>query len=397
MMTDTAAPPQMINQMNVRPQMMNMQMDPQQQQQQQMNQMVMNQQQPQQNQQQPHMMNQFNQNMNMGNQMMQQQMAPNQGNMGQPVNQPGSVLLNQLSQQGMNPVNQGMPRPRFPAQQAKMAPQQQQQQQAQPMQQPQTQQQLINQQMLNQQLMMRKQQAQQQQQQQQQQNQQQPNELQMQQNQGPATPQFVQGPVQGVQGVQGSAQGVGVPSPAPLPMQSMTSVASIGSGPMGAPSPAYVHSPGNVQIASSPATAARMGAPQQPQQRGMSGLGGLLPPPSPSMTNVPTPGGGGMLHTPQGAGMGMPMTGAAGPGGPMSAGSSSEDQLYFDKVRQLSRFIEPLSRLINRYGDDDSEKLSKMKIMLEVLKNPSKRMPMDTLLKCEAVLEKMDFKRVMSR
>ncbi len=92
--------------------------------------------------------------------------------------------------------------------------------------------------------------------------------------------------------------------------------------------------------------------------------------------------------------MGMPMAGA---GGPMSSGSSSEDQLYFDKVRQLSRFIEPLSRLINRYGDDDSEKLSKMKIMLEVLKNPSKRMPMDTLLKCEAVLEKMDFKRVMSQ
>ena len=74
----------------------------------------------------------------------------------------------------------------------------------------------------------------------------------------------------------------------------------------------------------------------------------------------------------------------------------SEDQMYLEKIRQLSRFIEPLTRLIGRYGDDDSEKLnlSKMKLMLDHLKNPNKRMPMDTLLKCEAVLEKMDFKRV---
>ena len=74
-------------------------------------------------------------------------------------------------------------------------------------------------------------------------------------------------------------------------------------------------------------------------------------------------------------------------------GVASEDQMYLEKIRQLSRFIEPLTRLIGRYGDDDSEKLnlSKMKLMLDHLKNPNKRMPMDTLLKCEAVLEKMDF------
>lgn len=156
---------------------------------------------------------------------------------------------------------------------------------------------------------------------------------------------------------------------------------------MGAPSPAYVHSPGNVQLVSSPATSGRAMGVAPGQQRG---LGSLLPPPSPSMMNVPTPGGGGMLHTPQGAGMGMP------PGTPVSsmpASASGEDQVYLEKVRQLSRFIEPLTRLISRYGDEDSEKLSKMKIMLDILSNPSKRMPMDTLLKCEAVLEKMDFKR----
>jgi len=89
--------------------------------------------------------------------------------------------------------------------------------------------------------------------------------------------------------------------------------------------------------------------------------------------------------------MGMPVAG--GPHvAPMTPSNSGEDQVYLEKVRQLSRFIEPLTRLIGRYGDEDSERLSKMKIMLDILSNPNKRMPMDTLLKCEAVLEKMDFK-----
>lgn len=34
-----------------------------------------------------------------------------------------------------------------------------------------------------------------------------------------------------------------------------------------------------------------------------------------------------------------------------------------------------------------------MKKLLEILSHPSKRMPLETLLKCEAVLEKLDFKR----
>jgi hypothetical protein len=45
----------------------------------------------------------------------------------------------------------------------------------------------------------------------------------------------------------------------------------------------------------------------------------------------------------------------------------------------------------------DVEKLSKMKKLLEILSNPSKRMPLETLLKCEVVLEKLDFKRVSVR
>lgn len=37
--------------------------------------------------------------------------------------------------------------------------------------------------------------------------------------------------------------------------------------------------------------------------------------------------------------------------------------------------------------------MSKMKKLLEILSNPQQRMPLDTLIKCEIVLEKIDFKR----
>ncbi len=38
----------------------------------------------------------------------------------------------------------------------------------------------------------------------------------------------------------------------------------------------------------------------------------------------------------------------------------------------------------------DHEKVSKMKKLLEILTTPGQRITMDTLLKCEAVLEKLD-------
>lgn len=72
------------------------------------------------------------------------------------------------------------------------------------------------------------------------------------------------------------------------------------------------------------------------------------------------------------------------------APSSQEDQAYLDKVRQLGKYIEPLRKMISRIGEDDQERLSKMKKLLDILATPSKRMPMDTLLKCEAVLERMN-------
>ncbi|KAK4879653.1 hypothetical protein RN001_007799 [Aquatica leii] len=72
-----------------------------------------------------------------------------------------------------------------------------------------------------------------------------------------------------------------------------------------------------------------------------------------------------------------------------------EDQAYREKVRQLSKYIEPLRKMIARMGNDGEhvEKLSKMKKLLEILSNPTQRMPLETLIKCEVVLEKLDFKR----
>ena len=58
-------------------------------------------------------------------------------------------------------------------------------------------------------------------------------------------------------------------------------------------------------------------------------------------------------------------------------------------MRELSRFIEPLRQKIAAMGREDDEKLAKMRRLLEILCNPSKRLPMDTLKKCEAVLNRM--------
>lgn len=42
----------------------------------------------------------------------------------------------------------------------------------------------------------------------------------------------------------------------------------------------------------------------------------------------------------------------------------------------------------------DGEKMSKMKHLLDLLSNPAKRTQIETLNKCEIVLDKLDFARV---
>ncbi|XP_076303807.1 mediator of RNA polymerase II transcription subunit 15-like isoform X2 [Lasioglossum baleicum] len=134
-----------------------------------------------------------------------------------------------------------------------------------------------------------------------------------------------------------------------------------------APSPAGLGAPSSNQMVASPALVPSP-SPQHPIMAGQNRSVGMAPSPSSSLN---TPGGVGATPSPQ-----------------------QEDQAYRDKVRQLSKYIEPLRRMIAKMGNEGNvDKLSKMKKLLEILSNPSKRMPMDTLLKCEAVLEKVDFKR----
>lgn len=67
--------------------------------------------------------------------------------------------------------------------------------------------------------------------------------------------------------------------------------------------------------------------------------------------------------------------------------NAHDDQLYREKYRQLTKYIEPLKRMIARMGNDDGDRLLKLKKLLEILSNPNSRIPLETLLKCETALE----------
>jgi len=92
--------------------------------------------------------------------------------------------------------------------------------------------------------------------------------------------------------------------------------------------------------------------------------------PSPSSTSLNTPG--------QSAAVPSPL-------------NPQEEQMYREKYSQLTKYIEPFKRMVARIGNDD-EKLLKMNKLLEILCNPNQRIPLETLLKCEIALEKMDLK-----
>jgi mediator of RNA polymerase II transcription subunit 15 len=68
---------------------------------------------------------------------------------------------------------------------------------------------------------------------------------------------------------------------------------------------------------------------------------------------------------------------------------NQEEREYLEKLKSLERYIEPLRRVIRRHGNEDNEKLAKMKKLLDILSNPDKRVPLVTLQKCEDVLKRM--------
>ncbi|CAB1318613.1 unnamed protein product [Coregonus sp. 'balchen'] len=114
--------------------------------------------------------------------------------------------------------------------------------------------------------------------------------------------------------------------------------------------------------------------------------GGFQPSPSPQPSHSPA-----TARTPQN--YGVPSPGPLNtPGNPSSVispvgASQLEDQQYMEKLKQLSKYIEPLRRMINKIDKNEDRKkdLSKMKSLLNILTDPSTR----TLQKCEIALEKL--------
>ncbi|XP_073168447.1 mediator of RNA polymerase II transcription subunit 15 isoform X4 [Lepidochelys kempii] len=116
----------------------------------------------------------------------------------------------------------------------------------------------------------------------------------------------------------------------------------------------------------------------------------FLPSPSPQPSQSPA-----AARTPQN--FSVPSPGPLNtPGNPNSvmspaSSSQSEEQQYLEKLKQLSKYIEPLRRMINKIDKNEDRKkdLSKMKSLLDILTDPSKRCPLKTLQKCEIALEKL--------
>jgi mediator of RNA polymerase II transcription subunit 15 len=130
--------------------------------------------------------------------------------------------------------------------------------------------------------------------------------------------------------------------------------------PMSVPSPIGLSQSQHNTMVASPAM---VPSPQAPQRPGMQNV--MAPSPS---ANMNTPG------QPQGDYVQSPM-------------NPHDDQIYREKYNQLTKYKEPLKKVIQRVGpENNSEKLTKLKKLLEILSNPEARIPLETLVKCEIVL-----------
>lgn len=152
----------------------------------------------------------------------------------------------------------------------------------------------------------------------------------------------------------------------------------------------------------SPAGSLNMQQQQQLQQQSIQpGVGpqGSLPNPqmipSPALVPTSSPQMSGLMQNPN---QRQPMR--QSPSAPLntpgqvtqnSPFNPQEDQLYREKYKQLTKYIEPLKRMVDKLSNDgnNAEGYRKMNKLLEILTNPSQRVPLETLLKCEKVLENM--------
>ncbi|KAI8502829.1 mediator complex subunit Med15, partial [Branchiostoma belcheri] len=161
--------------------------------------------------------------------------------------------------------------------------------------------------------------------------------------------------------------------------------------------------PGSMQrqVASpaQPGSVQRQHTPQSSSQSAASPAT-MLPSPSPQPSMAPSPAST-TARTP--AGVQSPVS-LNTPGNPGSVGmapsprNATEEQAYLEKWKQLSKYIDPLQRMIKRVSNTDEHKkdLSKMKNLLEILTDQKKRLQYQTLLKCEQVLEKLELQMKMS-
>ncbi|XP_030074887.1 mediator of RNA polymerase II transcription subunit 15 isoform X2 [Microcaecilia unicolor] len=145
--------------------------------------------------------------------------------------------------------------------------------------------------------------------------------------------------------------------------------------PQPSPQPGQPTSQPNSNISSGPAPSPSSFLPSPSPQPSQSPAAARTP----QNFSVPSPG---PLNTP------------GNPNSVMSPANScqSEDQQYLDKLRQLSKYIEPLRRMIHKIDKNEDRKkdLSKMKSLLDILTDPSKRCPLKTLEKCEIALDKLN-------
>ncbi|CAH2065932.1 unnamed protein product, partial [Iphiclides podalirius] len=212
---------------------------------------------------------------------------------------------------------------------------------------------------------------------------------------GQMAPNSMQGQMQGqMVGGMGNSQMVNMNM---LHMQGRVGNKPEGGGMLGAGYPPSRAPPPNQFLRQSPSPSAsspNMGGPS-PVSMGGSVLGGALASPMSSLGGMAPCGGVGSPSPSAPAHLAHHAQQQRTPVGGGVASPGGEEAVYREKVRQLSKYIEPLRRMVQRMVNEGEnvEKLTKMKNLLDILSNPNKRMPLETLIKCEVVLEKLDFKR----
>ncbi|XP_041079457.1 mediator of RNA polymerase II transcription subunit 15-like isoform X4 [Polyodon spathula] len=328
------------------------------------------------------------------NQLQMQQLAQQQQHQ-QQFQQQQAALQQQQQQQFQAQQQSAMQQQQFQAQQQHILKLQQMQQQQQQQQQNQQQQLQARAQMVQQQ--QQQQQAQQAAQQQAQHQAQQVAQAQLAAGGAPGqmmSPNMLRGGMQIQPRLPRAAAASAVPqNSAPLGGQQMPQVSQSSITMMSSPSPVQqVSTPQSMPPPSQPQP-----SPQPPTSQPNSvssgpapSPGGFLPSPSPQPSQSPA-----TARTPQNFSVPSPgpLNTPGNPGSVMSPASSSqtEEQQYLEKLKQLSKYIEPLRRMINKIDKNEDRKkdLSKMKSLLDILTDPSKRCPLKTLQKCEIALEKL--------